>query len=423
MKYKILFGFVLMLFGCVPQTSGTKTPSILVTTPLKTFESTDIATPPTTQTPSLEISFSVKEIYPLNRFVSDKYPNFSSDVNLVTLMDGKLTLIDIKTGATKTDDQIITDGNPLFTSPNGKHISYLSTNGANKKLWVFTPSTEKSPKSFPVSSDTVWLRWIANDKIALWNHPDSSGCQQYGGYFDLKTESVTQPKNRIPELDQTKCRLFPSISNDGLKALYPWQIRDLNTGFTSDIQLIDNITTDPPHYLLGWSDDSISIMSFKENMLSYALDLSISDLSDQPIKLQTIQMPALATKSYYWTFPIIGSDLKHFGWDLIDQNTNVSDYYVDPSKGNLPTNFYMINLDTYQVVNYRLDRSVPSNREKISFAKPVQQGYFSPHDKYLAWTIYSTADYTPPIETQVLDLETGMVVVIEDVETFGWVIP
>jgi len=395
----------------------------VIPTPLKTLESPVLSTPSTVQTPSLEMLFSMTEICPLDRFVLDKYLEFSSNVSLVTLVDSKLALINLRTGIRKIYDQIVTDSNSLFTSPDGKYIAFLSINDIDKNLWVFTPSDAESPKSFPISSDTVWLSWIDNDKIALWNYPDPNGCQQYDGFFDLETENITRPKNRIPELDLTKCRLFPSISNNGLKAFYPWQILDLSTGITSDVHLIDNISTDPPHYVLDWSDDSISIISFKENILSYALDLSVSSLDNQPIKLQNVQMSAFATKSHYWTLPIIGSNLKKFGWDLIDRNTDVSGYYADPSKGNLPTNFYTIALDTSQFVNYCLDRSIPYDQGKIDLAKPVQQGYFSPDGKYLAWTIYSTADYTPPIETQVLDLETGRVIVIEDVETLGWVIP
>jgi hypothetical protein len=423
MKHKILFSFVFLLYGCISQTASTETPLTVVTTPLKTLESPALSTPSSVQTPSLETSFSVTEICPLDRFVLDKYLEFSSNASLLTLIDSKLALINLRTGIRKIYDQIVADSNTLFTSPDGKHISFLSTDGENKKLWVFTPSVEESPKSFLISKDTVWLSWIANDKIALWNYPDSNGCQQYDGFFDLKTEDITQPKNRIPELDQTKCRLLPSISDDGLKAFYPWQIRDLSTGTTFDVHIIDNISTDPPHYVSDWSDDSISIMSFKENILSYALDLPRSSLDNQPIKLQNVQMPAFATKSHYWTLPITASNLKKFGWDLIDRDTDVSGYYADPSKGNLPTNFYTIALDTSQFVNYCLDRSIPHNQEKINFAKPVHQGYFSPDGKYLAWTIYSTADYTPPIETQVLDLETGKVIVFEDIEAFGWVIP
>ena len=423
MNRSLLFGFVFLLYGCISQSGRTEVPVTVITTPLKTPLPTALSTPSIVQTPSPEPSFSMTEICPLDRFVLEKYLEFSSDVSLVTLIESKLVLINLRTGVHKIYDQIVTDRNSLFTSPDGKHISFLSTNGEEKNLWVFTPSIEESPRSFSISSDTVWLSWIDNDKIALWNYPDPNGCHQYDGFFDLQTENITRPNHRIPELDQTKCRLFPSISNDGLKAFYPWQIRDLSTGGTSDIDFIDEITTDPPHYVLDWSDDSISIISFKEEILSYALDLSLSSLNNQPIKLQNVQMPAFATKSHYWTLPIIGSNLRKFGWDLVDRNTDVSGYFADPSKGNVPTNFFAIALDASQFVNYCLDRSIPYDQGKIDLAKPVRQGYFSPDGKYLAWTIYSTADYTPPIETQVLDLETGKVVVIENIETFGWVIP
>jgi hypothetical protein len=75
------------------------------------------------------------------------------------------------------------------------------------------------------------------------------------------------------------------------------------------------------------------------------------------------------------------------------------------------------------MVNYCLDRSVPHEISQLEFAKPVNSGYFSPDGKYLSWTIYSTADYTPPIETQVLELETGKVIVFPNIEIFGWVVP
>ena len=423
MKRSLLFSFVFLLYGCISQTHRTEIPVTEITTPLKTSEPAVLTAPPIGQTPSLESSFSITGICPLDRFVLDKYLEFSSNVSLVTLIDSKLALINLRTGIRKIYDQIIINSNFLFTSPDGKHISFLSTNGEDKRLWIFTPSAEESPKSFPIPKNTIWLDWIANDKIALWAHSDPNGCQQYDGFFDLITESINRPKNRIPELDPTKCKLLPAISNDGLKAFYPWQIWDLNTGATSDIHLIDEISSDPPYYRLDWSDDSISIISFNEDILSYALDLAVSSLDNQPIKLQNVQMPAFATKSHYWTLPIIGSNLEKFGWDLIDRSTDVSGYYADPSKGNLPTNFYAVALDTSQFVNYCLDRSIPYNKEKVSLAKPVRQGYFSPDGKYLVWTIYSTADYTPPLETQVLELETGKVIVIEDVETFGWVIP
>jgi len=412
-----------LIYGCISQVSSSETPAGVVATPLKTLELPDTGTPSISATSSPETLFSVAENCPFDRYVPDKYSSFSSGANLVGLIDNKLVLTNIKTGVTEMYDEIAIDRRPLLSSKDGKHIAYMSTSGNEKILWVLTPSTYSSPKSFPIPFDTVWISWIASDKIALWNYPDAYGCQQYDGFFDLKTEGVTQPANRIPELDPTRCRLSPSISEDGLKALYPWRAQDLNTGAISEIHLVDSITTDPPHYYLNWTDDTISIMSFKENMLSYLSDLPISNLNGQPISLQTIQLPAFATKSYYWTLPIIGSNIKQFGWDLFDPNTDVSSFYTDPGKGNLPTNFYMINLDTNRFTNYCLDRSVPFNPDKADFARPVQQGYFSPDNKYLAWTIYSNADYTPPIETHVLDLETGIVVVIKDLEAFGWVIP
>ncbi len=421
MKHSLLFSIMFLLYGCMAQTGRTEIPLTVVATPTKTLESPK--TPSTILTPSLETLFAVAEKCLADRFALNRYTEFTSDVDLATLINGKLALINLKTGTRKIFDQIITDVNSFFASPDGKHISFLSVNGTDRKLWVFTPSIEESPKSFPVSSDVVRLSWISSDKIALWSYSDSYGCQQYEGFFDLDTETIWRPQNGLPELDQTQCRILPTISDDGLTAFYPWQIRDLNTGLTSELHVSDDITTDPPQYVLDLSDDSISILSFKENLLSYVLDLPISNLDRQPIKLHTVQMPAFATKSHYWMLPIVGSNLKQFGWDLIDQNTDVSGYYADPSKGNLPTHFYMVSVASSQFVNYCLDRSVPHNREKMEFAKPVRQGYFSPDGKYFAWTIYSTADYTPPIETQVLDLENGKVIVIENVETFGWVIP
>lgn len=413
---------MLLLYGCASQTNYPKTQPPVTATPLQTLDLLNTGTPSKLATSSPETSFSVTESCPSDRYVLDKYSGFSSDANLVGLIDNKLILTNISTGATDIYGEIVIDRKPLLSSTDGKHIAYMTMNGSEKTLWVFTPSIRSSPKSYPIPSETVSISWIASDKIALWNYPDTYGCQQYSGFFDLNTEVITQPANKIPELDPTRCRLLPSISENGLKALYPWQVQDLNTGAISEIHLVDNVATDPPRYFLDWANGSISILSFKENLLSYLLDLTTSSLNDQPIKLHTVQLPAFATKDYYWTLPIIGSNIKRFGWDLIDPNADVPSYDVDPGKGNLPTNFYGINLDINQFTNYCLDRSVPFDLGKVNFAKPVQQGYFSPDGKYLAWTIYSNADYTPPIETQVLDLETGVVIVIKDLETFGWVI-
>jgi len=422
MKRCILFSLMFLLYGCIPQKGGIETPVGAVVSPVKTPKFLHETELPPATTSSLEPSFSVTKSCPLNRYVLDKYSGFSSDASLVVLIGNKLAILNITTGTTEIYYQITIDRSPLLSSPDAKHLAYLSVSDNEKILWTFTPSTESSPKSFSIPSETVWISWIANDKIALWDRPDSYGCLQYSGFFDLKTESVTRPANRIPELDPTKCRLLPFISEDGLRALYPWRVQDLITGATYEIRFIDSITTDPPLYSFDWTDDSISIVSFKENKLSYVVDLPISGLNDQHIKLQTIQLPAFATKGYYWILPTIGKNIKQFGWDLIERNTEVSDY-VDPNKGNLPTNFYMIHLDTNQFTNYCLDRGVPFDPNKVNFVKPVQQGYFSPDDKYLAWTIYSTAEYTPPMETHVLDLETGIVIVIKDLEVFGWVIP
>lgn len=414
---------MLLLYGCVSRTSYPKTQPPATATSLQTLSPLDASGSSKLATSSPETSFSVTESCPSDRYALDKYSGFSSNANLVGLIDNKLILTNISTGTTDMYDEIVIDRKPLISSIDGKYIAYMTINGSKKTLWVFMPSSRSSPKSYPIPSETVSISWIASDKIALWNYPDSYGCQQYNGFFDLNTEVITQPANKIPELDPTRCRLLPSISENGLKALYPWQIQDLNTGAISEIHLADNVATDPPRYYLDWTNDSISIMSFKENLLSFQLDLTTSDLNDQPIKLHTIQLPAFATKDYYWISPIIGSNIRSFGWDLIGSSADAPSNYINPDNGNLPTTFYGINLDINQFTNYCLDRSVPFDPDKAKFAKTVQQGYFSPDGKYLAWTIYSNADYTPPIETQVLDLETGVVIVIKDLETFGWIIP
>lgn len=423
MKRISLIFLSLILFGCETRLSDAK-PTQLATLPVATLETAEIEIKETTQFADGS-SFYTTQRCPANRFVLGEYPDFSSEANLITLIDDKLAFVDIKEGRFETYDYVnVIDTSSLSVSPDGTRLSYVSGFGDDRKLWLFTPSTKEVPTSFAIPNDISFGRWISNSKIALWSFADPYGCYQYDSFFDLDTESVTQPSNRIPEMEQSRCIRLPSISSDGLKALYPWQVKDLDSGATYDIFIVDKIVTNPPNYFLGWSNNSVSIGSYQGNTLSYKINLSVNDLNSQPIKLQTVQMPGFATKdSLFRKSPVIEFNMKRFGWDLIDQNVDFSSYHPDAGQDNIPTNFYLVNLEMQQFVNYCLDRNIPISPEMKDFSIPEQRGYFSPDGRYLAWTIYSNVDYTPPIETQVLDLETGMVAVFKEVEVFGWIIP
>lgn len=382
-----------------------------------------------TQTPEVH-SFSEKKVCPAKRYISGKYLTYSSSAELVTVVNGKIGLINLKTGEIDVYDQSVRRVN-LYSSPDGEHIAYQSANDELPYLTVFTPSSGQPSKSFALSSDVVFLNWVSNSKIALRTHSNPAGCTQYGGFFDLETESLVQQRETLADLDRYQCSLLPDISEDGMKVVYPWQVRDLNTGAIEEIRL--NMDTDLhnpfPPYLLDWSDNTISILVFSENHFLYRLNFPLNSLSTQLIKLQTVQMPAFATKDYRSNYPFFGLNMDRLGWDLIAPETDISEY-ADSSKGNLPTVFYIIDLTSNEIFNYCLDRSIPYDGGQFKYIEPVDKGYFSPDGKYLAWTIYGepieerkTGNINIPVETQILELETGRVVIIPDIEVYGWALP
>jgi hypothetical protein len=420
MKQIMIIIFSFLLFGCVPQTANTEVLPAITPFPTGTLEASNILTVKTQ--PAIEAQFATTEVCSSDRYVFDSYPDFSEKASLVTLTNNHLSLVDVTTGRINIYDYILEDGVQPVVSLDGEHIAYLSGFGSEKKLWVFTPSTDEPPKPFSLPADTVFIRWINDKKLGLWNYPDEYGCQQYGGFFDIDSENVVEPNYAIPAMEQSRCIYLPSIGDDGLRVLYPWQLKDLGTGAIQDIFLPAKIETNPPNYFLGWSNENIFVMSYKEKTLSYIIDLSVKDLNE-PVILRTVQMPAFATKDSYRISPIIDSNSKLLGWDLIEESTNILDNYTTPAVGNFPTNFYLVDLHANQFVDYCLNRSIPSNTDMENLATPQHKGYFSPESNYLAWTIYSNDAFTPPIETQILDITNGKVIVFPELEIFGWVVP
>lgn len=421
-----------LLCGCVSQSRSSENQLIPTVISKEADNATAVENTQTlenTQTPEV-LSFSEKKVCPAKRYISGKYPSFSSSAELVTVVNEKIGLINLKTGEIDIYDQSVRHVN-LYSSPDGKHIAYLSANDETPFLRVFTPSSGQSSKSFAISPDVIFLNWVSNNKIALRTHSSPVGCTQYGGFFDLDTESLVQQRETLSDLDRYQCSLLPAISEDGMKVAYPWQIRDLNTGVIEELRLnMDtNLNNSFPPYLLDWSDNTISILVFSENRFLYRLNFPLNSLSTQPIKLQTVQMPAFATKDYGSNYPFFGLNMDRLGWDLIAPETDISEY-ADSSKGNLPTNFYIIDLISKEIFNYCLNRSIPYDGNQFKYIEPADKGYFSPDGKYLAWTIYGepieerkTGNIYIPVETQMLEFGTGKVVVIPDIEVYGWALP
>lgn len=289
---------------------------------------------------------------------------------------------------------------------NDKKLLQIKNLSTDEESWVDLPE------------ESVLAKWLNNTKLAIWGGPTAIGCLSLLLIYDDFTTSTSYPPHPMPELQKTECIQLPLLTTDGTKMIYPWKMFDFQTGISINaFSFMESVPENPPSYSLREANKKISIAYVNGDKLIYLLNVPLANINEVGINPKVVLLPGLATKNGWWQPFSWWPSRMQIGIDLIDQEVDPLQLLVSGQYA--PTNFYFVDFATNKIFDYDLDRAVFTEG---SLPQRINYGFPSPDGRYFAWTIYDGSSGLP-IGIKVLELSSGFVISIPELEMLGWVSP
>jgi hypothetical protein len=262
------------------------------------------------------------------------------------------------------------------------------------------------------------VRWITDEQIELWYYPDSAReCPQRESIINPFTqETLISPE--IPLSVSPQCFFDLSTNPDHSKIIYLnedglWSIYNFNTGQSQNVfpwlSKSERFALWPR--FIQWSTTGITIALPHQESVDFIVDLPISEVSENDVVLNKFLLPD-GKKIYNETFSWWALDKGFVGLDLVQSDFR----YFESGDETPPSNFVILDLKHSILYDYNLDRASVEDTQRVS----DYIVHASVDDRFLAWTIFNPPSMGNPIETVVLDRQTGQIARIKGFEFFGW---
>lgn len=360
----------------------------------------------------------VQKICPCDRNVTFGDKDFLSTSQLIIKKGDAWGLMDLSNGKIQRKALVDYNFGNFDASPDHHSFAYMENLDAMKRLWVFTPA---ATHSYQLPSNSDKIVWLNNEDIAIWDFRRWQ-CTSLVAFINTVTGKITHPTH-YPDLSKTYCEQDPVINAQKSEIAYTWSKYNLVNGTSATLLGFPRMNLGGVSPLdMAWVGDKLAIAYWYSDYLLYGMSLPDSTNTDQSVNFQIVKipLPKLASSEDVWWGSIVkfhqSEQSAIIGMDLIDKSTN-------PVKRPVHTNFYTIDTAQQQITDYELDRSVFSKTKSGT----VIFNYVSPDERFLAWPIYKypapTADQSQIIGSLILDLKSGKVLAIPDVEVLGWFAP
>jgi hypothetical protein len=402
---------ILVFVGCTPPPNKALTPTMQETehTPTATSSATSLS--PTSTVPS----FSEIELGHHTQHAFSKNPAFPLIIKNTENQLGVLNFsnMDIQ------NKQLLSDSIVNFpvVSENGGSLAQIIRQENNKSLKIINLNTDEE-RILTLPKEAVMPQWLNRDKLAIWGGSDHVQCLELLMTYDNSTNEISYPVHPVPELQKSQCLQLPSLTANGTKMIYPWEVFDTTTGMSSDaFPFMKKLYKYPPAYSLKVGNGKVSIAYVNENTLYYLLNTPLDKVNDKNLEPEVVALPGLGTSGAWWQTLTWSSGQKQLAMDLVDRDADPEGLLVSGQQ--VPTIFYILDFSTQKLVNYDLDRAVFTDG---TLPQRIYDVLFSPDDKYVAWTIYDSLSGIP-IGSKILELSSGAIVAVPEIEVIGWTDP
>lgn len=369
---------------------------------------------PTLDSRITEAIYTIKKLAPQKRNAKFGKDSFLSKYDLLVQSNNNISLVDLSNGEIQLKQSVPENSYQLIVSTDNTTLAYLSFQ-TDQTVLSITNLVSGISHTVALPTDAFFIQWVSNERIVVWGKQGKE-CPYLLFIYDVVSGSKDYPKHSLPDFQKSDCIQLPIINIDGTKVLFPWAIYDLSAGDTKIIEFMKDVPKIPPDYSFRWSDDHLSGFYLNENELYFSLNIRPDQIGDSSSAFEAISLPGFATRGGWWEPASWSSDMMQIGLDLIAADVNSLDYLA--TNKNIPIDYYSIRLDQKEIVDYSLNRSVLA--DGVSWGV-LEKGFISPDGKYLAWTIYDKISHQP-LESHILEQDTGLIMSIPAIDIIGWTV-
>lgn len=309
-------------------------------------------------------------------------------------------------------------------SPNQKWFIYSvftkkRDNTAYYDYWISSIDGKEQKIAVSDVMGGIEARWASNEQLELWDfYTTKPDCPKRILLVNPFTQETSIPPD-LPPSTIPQCFYGLSTNSNRSKIIYRnqddglWNIYDVNTRqnqivfpWLSESERFDLV---PPS--IQWLESGITLVIPQHDSIVFNTDLPASDISKNYVDMNKILLPD-GKKMFNETFSWRALDKGLIGFDLIQSDYN----YVEGGDETPSSDFMVFDLKNSILYDYNLDRARTANTQNVS-------DYFvrgSADNRFLAWTIFRPPGMGVPIETVVLNRETGQIARIKGFEFFGW---
>jgi hypothetical protein len=446
----ILFLISLLMAGCVTQTLPTTTPPLTQTslpTPLLPPTPTSYITSVSTTTADQMFTNTTAEMYPdieylcpEERVVSwyslELDPRFRIIIEDKDNPRGSLMML----GGTDTVPVPVPNTLPdtgyhyefSGTSPDGKWFLFFKVvnDTFEATLWVSSFDGDQQWQLIPIDARNA-VGWVSNEEIIVAGRPNNRA----NSTPILLINPFTLETISLPPIPESGVSLEWWHHGDVDYVIYYDGYYEFSPGENTQRFVIYNYNTGEAQIAFQWLNDETEffrdqanlfymfrLFETPDNMISmimvrpYGFDIATNLDIATMIKendyrgiMHPVFLPGEeADMRITWTArakPLVAFDRIHY-------------YQSEPRM----TQFYTINYQTMGMVDYCYDRGLihetfSSSADDKGHTSTIS--YASPDERYLAWNIYNL-DNGDVEGASIIDLETGYVSYVDDIEVIGW---
>jgi len=399
--------------------------------------------PPTDQslgnTPG-RIIINVEHICPDERIVPLSTLGFSTDYRIIVEDKNSSQGGFLMLGGSDTVLVPITNASPdpgyhyefLNTSPDGEWFLFHKVlhDTFDAALWISSFDGEQQWQL--ISNDTRdAVAWVSNDEIIIASRLN----ERENATPILLINPFTLEKVSFPPIPESGISLEWWNNLDNNYEIYYDKYYELTSGEYGSRFVIFNYNVNEEQIAFQWLNDEIEFFNDPSNLfymfrLFETPDRLISMVMVRPYGFDiavNLDIDTILTENNYQDImhpvflPGEEADMR-ITWVARTSPIIAFDRLIYGQSEPRSTQFYVINYQAMRMVDYCYDRGYLPEAMYISTDEKGHTGivsYASPDESYLAWNIYNLEDGNV-VGASIIDLETGYVSHIANVEIYGW---